>query len=148
MNNYFIVGEGRWRELFLTNAQVFKLFTEKKALSPYTVGIGFGEFKKENIFLSLSGGAMLVRQTNKKVVVNQPAEQLFLYQRDVLCDSIVEMNQLIQQGDKVLVLNQKGDYLGIGKVVIPATNILEQKRKKELGIKNLIDLGWYLRKGQ
>ena len=63
-----------------------------------------------------------------RVYVNEKAEQLFLYARDIFLDSIIKGKK---QGF-VLVCNSKNEPLGIGKF---EGNIL----------KNIIDLGFYLR---
>ena len=68
--------------------------------------------------------------------------------RDIYCKSIISIKKGISREDKVLVTNASNDYLGLGKILLPISDFGDPKKKDEVAIKNIIDLGWYLRKGK
>jgi 60S ribosome subunit biogenesis protein NIP7 len=73
------------------------------------------------------------------VKVSDKAEKLFLYGRDVMPESILELREPRgRECNVVLVLNRHGEPLGWGRIVRKANSIY---------IQNLIDAGWYLRSG-
>jgi 60S ribosome subunit biogenesis protein NIP7 len=69
------------------------------------------------------------------VVVNRRSERVFLYGRDVLPEGIVEIKPS-NCGGMLVVLSEDREPLGWGRVV-----------KRRRIVKNIIDLGWYLRSG-
>ncbi|MCK5047574.1 MAG: hypothetical protein KAS22_13395, partial [Candidatus Heimdallarchaeota archaeon] len=111
-------------------------------------GLGIGEIKKNDLLLTLSGGYFVSPYTDKKVIINPDSEQLFLYKRDIHCKSIISIKQGLSRNDKVLVTNTSNDYLGLGKILLSISDFNDPKKEDEVAIKNLIDLGWYLRKGK
>lgn len=147
LDNYqFIIGEGHWRELFLTNENTIKLFKDT-SISPYSIGLGFGEYKRGKLLLSLSGSSFISKLTDKKAIVTEAGEQAFLYRRDILNKSICQINSTIKINEKLIVLNQQKDALGLGRLIIEQEDIRKNHKKDQIAIKNIIDLGWYLRKG-
>jgi len=105
----------------------------------YGAGISFGSFEvksgqknKIKFSISLEGMSLISKDIAKNyVVVNKKGETLFLYGRDIFKSSILEING----GGKVAVFNKNKELLGIGSY--GGGDI----------IKNIIDKGWYLRKG-
>ncbi|MHA1170723.1 MAG: NIP7 pre-PUA domain-containing protein [Candidatus Heimdallarchaeota archaeon] len=77
---HFIIGDGNWKEVFITNKATSTFVTNEKRVSPYSIGLGIGEIKNKNLLLTLSGGY--------------------------------------------------------------------SKKRDEVALKNIMDLGWYLRKGK
>lgn len=124
-----LIGEAARREVFITTKEVYKTLKKIKK-EPYTVGIIIGEFRRNKFFPSLEGVKFA---KYKKIYVNDKAEQLVLYGRDVFPNSIIKGEKLKPE-EKCIIANKKGEILAIGKV---------EKDK----IKNIIDRGWYLRKG-
>lgn len=124
--------EGRC-EIFATTPQVVQVL-EGLGRNPYSVGLYIGEIKGGRFFLGLEGASLIAPHTTKRVIVNENAEQLFLYGRDVFYNSIVDFSAC-KRGDRCLIVNTKSELLGIGKV------------EKDM-VKNLMDRGWYLRKGE
>ena len=106
----------------------------------YGAGISFGNFEikrsgsenKIKFSISLEGMSLISIDIIKNyVIVNKKGETLFLYGRDVFKSSILEING----GGKVAVFNKNKELLGVGNY--GGGDI----------IKNIIDKGWYLRKG-
>lgn len=125
--------DGR-REVFMVPRETLEVLG-KLGVEPYFLGLYLGEIKKDRFFLSLEGGMLLARGCGKKVVVDQRVEQLVLYGRDIFINSVQEATPGLKEGDKCLILNEKGEFLAVGRV---------ERRI----IKNLLDRGWYLRKGE
>ena len=144
----FFVGEGRWKELFITNKKVKEMLDDNANISPYSIGLGFGEFREDGFIISLSGANFIVKDTNRLIKVNTKAENLFLYRRNILCQSITEVNNESEIDEKVLVVNEHNEFLGFGKLKISPLEVFLEKNEKQLAVKNLMDLGWYLRKGK
>ncbi len=129
-----LVAVGGRREVFLTNPSTFGVL-EKLKVNPYFTGLYIGEIRNEKFALGLEGGYLLAPSSRKRIVVGDSVEQLVLYGRDVFINSIREAYPGMKKGDRCLILNRRGEFLAVGKV--------EGKI-----IKNLIDRGWYLRKGE
>ncbi|NHJ86575.1 MAG: hypothetical protein FK734_14005 [Asgard group archaeon] len=144
----FIIGEGKWKEVFITTNENASLILENTMISPYTIGLTIGEIKNDYLLISLSGGQLIAKKSEKKVIINQTAEQLFLYSRDIHSSSILSVDKTLQIGDKVLVMNEDDEFLGIGKIELLMNDLAKNENKDKTAIKNLIDLGWYLRKGK
>ncbi len=145
---HFIIGEGNWKEIFITNTSTANTIRNLNKITPYSIGLGIGEIRNDEFLFSLSGGGFIFDYSNKKAIINIDAEQLFLYKRDIHCKSITSIKEGLLQGDKVLIANSNNDYLGLGKIVLPISEIKNPQNEDEVAIKNIIDLGWYLRKGK
>ena len=143
----FIIAEGKWKELLLTNHYTINMFTENIIKNPYSIGISFGEFKKNAFLINLGALSILKKYTNKLIIISDEAEQLFLYKRSIIINSVIEISKQITKGDKAIIINQKKDALGIGELLIEPSEIGKQP-KNEFIVRNIIDLGWFLRKGK
>ena len=111
---------------------------------PYLAGLAIGELKKQ--FMPSIAGADLFARYGKRnkfyVVVNKKAENLFLYGRDIMGESIVEASEALYQNEVVIVLNRRFEAIGIGRTRF-AGRLLFQKGK--VTISNIVDAGYYLR---
>ncbi|HUT82235.1 MAG TPA: PUA domain-containing protein [Candidatus Bathyarchaeia archaeon] len=146
--SFLLAGEGNWVEIFITNNETNALLEINPQITPYSVGLGLGEIKDEEFHLSLGGAFEIAKLSKKKVIINSEAEQLFLYQRNVLSKSIIFCDETFYEKERIFVMNEKGDCLGIGKLLLSAKELrLEENANKE-ALQNLMDLGWYLRKGK
>ncbi len=148
LENRFMVGEGNWRELFIVNPTTYELVINDEMISPYSVGLGFGEYKKSGLLLSLGGAGILCNQTEIKAVLVDEAEQLFLFKRDIISTSISQITKKVNIGDKVIVVNTKNEFLGVGKLEQILDDIINHKDTRSIALRNIIDLGWFLRKGK
>ncbi len=108
-----------------------------KLININCIGIIFGELElKQNnklkFTISLEGLSILEKNISKNyIIINSKSETLFLYGRDIFKSSVIKLNG----GGKVAVFNENKELLGIGNY--GGGDI----------IKNIIDKGWYLRKG-
>ena len=110
---------------------------------PYYGGLMVGEIKKK--FLPSMQGADLIARVSKKfpyIIVNEIAEKLILYGRNVLGQSIIETTEMLNENEVVILLNVKGEPIGIGKTNF-AGKSLHQNGKAT--VTTLVDAGCYLR---
>jgi ribosome biogenesis protein Nip4 len=146
--NHFLIAEGRWREIFIITKEIQEFIHQNKEISPYSVGLGFGEFRNQIVYLSLSGASFIANLTNKKAIISSEGEQPFLFQKHILVKSIISCSHSCKINEKLIVTNQKGDFLGIGQLKVAVNKLKDEKIADHMAIYNLMDLGWYLRKGK
>lgn len=146
--NCFMIAEGKWKEIFIITKAIQKLLLENKTITPYSAGLGFGEFRNQMVYLSLSGASYIIQLTDKKAVISNEGEQPFLYQKHVFAKSVIRCSQICKVDEKIIVTNQLGDFLGIGQLKITVNKLKIEDLANQIAIYNLMDLGWYLRKGK
>ncbi len=131
-NKLFVVSTGR-KEIFVVDKFLYEIY-KKLNREVYCLGLYIGEIKKNFFLLSLELASIIEPFTKNKIIVNEKAEQLFLYGKDIFENSILKSFKKFKYGERCLVLNKHHETLGIGKYMGKV-------------IKNLMDRGWYLRKG-
>ncbi len=122
---------------------------QKRGKHPYALGLHMGRFRRNKFIPSLELGYMVSRSTNACVIVNTEGEKNFLYGKDLLIKSIIDVKSPIQKGQIVILLNREEEYIGLGKALESITKKNNRIITKQTGfiIKNIVDLGWYLRRG-
>ncbi|WP_292460892.1 PUA domain-containing protein [Methanothermococcus sp.] len=137
--NLYVLEDKENYEVMYANKEVFETLKNFDR-NIYGAGILFGNFEikrsnnenKIKFSISLEGMSLISKDIIKNyVVVTKKGETLFLYGRDVFKSSILEING----GGKIAVFNKNKELLGVGNY--GGGDI----------IKNIIDKGWYLRKG-
>lgn len=131
-----VVGEGKRKEFFITNKATAQTLEEMKK-SPYSVGLYIGEERGGSFILGLEGAEMIAKHCQKRIIVNQKAEQLVLYGRDIFPKSILDSSSGLRKGERALVYNERDEVIGIARVTLG-----------KIFAENLVDRGWYLRKGE
>lgn len=124
--------------------QYFLLNKELKKLAKgdfFYAGVYLGKVKNGKFFPSFNLLRMIAEGEANKVIVNEKTAWLFICGRDIFKCGIVKAAGLGRKGDYVLVLNQNGECLGFGKILI---NLNEAERG--VVIKNILDLGDFLRR--
>lgn len=76
--------------------------------------------------------------------MNNKGEMLFLYGRDILVESVVDVTDDVRENDMVMVCNARDDIIGIGRSEFDASRIREVE--KRVVVENFVDRGEYLRK--
>lgn len=112
-------------------------------LQPYAAGLEIGELGKQ--FTPTVAGAYLFARSGKSrlcVQVGDNAEKLVLYGRDVMGDSIIEADPDLDENELVIMTNQKGEAIGIGRTRFAGKSLLQKGR---ITITTLADAGRYLR---
>ncbi len=150
-NVYAYIYEGYFNEVYAINKNAKKIIDEilEKKKHPYALGFHVGRIRKNKFIPSLELGYAAVAKTNAYVIVNNKGEKNFLYGKDIFTESIIDIGTTIREKQVVLVLNDKHEYTGIGRSLGAITKRRDQilvPRRKVI-IKNIIDLGWYLRRG-
>ncbi|HEY1247606.1 MAG TPA: PUA domain-containing protein [Nitrososphaera sp.] len=117
-----------------------------KILEPYHVGLVIGHLKKQ-FMPSLAGADLFARHARENnkfyIVVNEKAENLVLYGRDVMGDSIINASESLCQNELVILLNTKFEAIAIGRTRYSGKLLFE---KGKVTISNITDAGYYLRK--
>jgi ribosome biogenesis protein Nip4 len=75
-----------------------------------------------------------------KVITLSKGEQRFLYGRSLAVQEVQSEKLDRDQPRKVLVVNDQGEGLGYGELMKTSAG--------DMVVKNHLDLGWYLRRGQ
>lgn len=132
-----LVAQGGRREVFLASRRACRTLAAM-GREPYFAGLYIGEVRKGNFVLGLEGAALIGREA-RRVYVSDEAEQLVLYGRDVFSKSVTKAVGEPRQGDRCLIVNSRSEVIGIGRFKGP---------REEVSIENVLDRGWYLRRGK
>jgi 60S ribosome subunit biogenesis protein NIP7 len=134
---------------FLTDGKRVCLVSKELAgivakVQPDECGLVMGKLGKQ-FSLSLAGAGLLARLSNQRkyrVSVSDNAEQLVLYGRDVMGESVIEAPQDLGENETVIITNRNGEAIGIGRTRF-SVKLLSQKGR--VTITTLVDAGSYLR---
>jgi 60S ribosome subunit biogenesis protein NIP7 len=113
-------------------------------VAPEYAGLVIGVLQK-GFTPSIPGADLFVRHAKRNgyyVTVSDNAEQLVLYGRDVMGDSITTVSDTLDENELVIILNSKQEAIGIGRTRFAGKSILQ---KKKVTITTLADAGLYLR---
>ncbi|MHA1231329.1 MAG: NIP7 pre-PUA domain-containing protein [Candidatus Helarchaeota archaeon] len=158
-NKHFVVGHGKRKEIFLISKCLYEIYTKlKKFRSPYYLGLFLGTIVKNKFIYSLNSLQILNKYSNKKIITNYRGEIQFIYGNDLYSKHILKIPINFKKYDKILVVNSRNELLGLGMTLYPILKSISQDdtmtkkndkiTKQNIKIKNLIDIGWYLRKGK
>jgi predicted RNA-binding protein (TIGR00451 family) len=113
-------------------------------MQPYLAGLEIGELKKQ--FVPSMAGADLFARSGKRnefyITVNENAEKLVLYGRDVMGDSITEAHDTLDENELVIILNGRHEAIGIGRTRFAGRSLLQ---KGKITVTTVADAGYYLR---
>jgi ribosome biogenesis protein Nip4 len=133
------------KEVYLTTRDSYKMISEYASLSH--VGMLVGYLKRRSFVPSMAGADLISRVGVKFpfVIVNQTAEALVLYGRDIMNGSILDYGNLGRNNNTTLIiLNENRVPIGLGITTVSiAKNILTLD--KRIVIKTVVDAGYYLR---
>ena len=134
----------RIREVYLTTKDNSKLLSENTFLS--YIGMLIGHLKRRSFVPSMAGADLISRVgvNFPYVTVNQTAEALVLYGRDIMYASIVDYGDLRKNNTIVIILNENRVAIGLGITTVPIdenSHIVANR----IVIKTIIDSGHYLR---
>jgi 60S ribosome subunit biogenesis protein NIP7 len=137
-----LVKDGIRKEVYAISDDLLG-FINKAKLNIVCAGIKVGEVGKRFRF-SLEGTFYLANKKRKRIYVNNKGEMLFLYGRDILAESVVDVTDDVRENDMVMVCNARDDIIGIGRSEFDASRIREVE--KRVVVENFVDRGEYLRK--
>ncbi len=110
-----------------------------------SLGIWLGEIVKDRFRLSIAVINRLSEITESVVVVSDKGAQSFTYGRSIIRESVLEVDYNLERGQRVVVLTQDGRCVGLGVLSVDAHKI-NRLAKDRLVVKNVIDIGWYIRR--
>ena len=137
LNREFIVRkENRY---YLLNRQLRKL------VSPgfFYAGTYLGKVRKGAFFPSLLLLRMMAKGNSNRTTVDAKAEWLYICGRDIFRSGIIEVKGSQRRGAHTLVLNQKQECLGFGRILKGSE---EEHDGNQPTIKNVLDIGDLLRR--
>ncbi len=111
---------------------------------PYNAGLAIGELKKQFV-LSIAGADLFARYGKRNkcyVVVSEKAENLVLYGRDVMGESIVAASNGLDENEMVIILNRRFEAIGVGRTRFAGRSLFQKGR---VTISTIADAGYYLR---
>ncbi|MHA1265153.1 MAG: hypothetical protein ACTSRS_07975 [Candidatus Helarchaeota archaeon] len=143
-----IISEGRWKEVFLVTSNLREIFNEiRNVRNPYLIGLYFGDISEGHFRISLAGITEIAKYVAYKTVLTDQGEKKVLYGRNLQKKDIAQMPSVVIKGNLSILINRKEDVLALGKYLFNRQEI-EHLEMKTIIIKNIIDKGWYLRKGK
>ena len=108
----------------------------------FYAGEYLGAVKGASFFPSFLLLAKIAETKANKVMVDKKTAWLFICGRDIFRQGILKGNNL-KKGDHTLVINEKNECLGFGKIMV---NLRGVPDSKEVAVKNILDLGDFLRR--
>ncbi|MFW9918658.1 MAG: PUA domain-containing protein [Candidatus Thorarchaeota archaeon] len=109
------------------------------------LGIWLGDMIKDRLRLSLPILEKLSTLTENIIVVNKKSAEAFTYGRSILKEGVASLSATLERGKRVIVKDQQGHVLGLAVLSVDG-RLLEKLGKEKLVAKNLVDIGWYLRR--
>jgi ribosome biogenesis protein Nip4 len=109
------------------------------------LGKQLGVMIKGSFRLSLQILQEMAKLTSRLLVVSKRGAEAFTYGRSILKESIVSLDPELKRGQRVLVVNKGHDCLGIATLSVDAKMIDRLSRDSLVG-KNIIDIGWFIRR--
>jgi ribosome biogenesis protein Nip4 len=109
----------------------------------FYAGVFLGKAKEGKFFPSFNLLSMLAKKDANRIVIDKKAAWLFICGRDVLAKSVVRVFGSGKKHSNVLVLNEFGECLGFGRIV---GNLSEKGRSNDIAVRNVSDVGDFLRR--
>ena len=111
---------------------------------PYSAGLAIGELKKQ--FIPSIAGADLFARNGKRnkyyITVGEKAENLVLYGRDIMGESIEDASDALDENELVIVLNTAFEAIAVGRTRFAGRSLFQKGR---VTVSTIADAGYYLR---
>lgn len=108
----------------------------------FYAGEYLGTVKGSSFFPSFILLRMIAKTKANKVIIDKKTAWLFICGRDIFRKGILNGNNL-KKGNYTLVLNENNECLGFGQLMM---NLRGVPDSKEVAIKNILDIGDFLRR--
>jgi ribosome biogenesis protein Nip4 len=118
-----------------------KLTTMTDTLDIQFIGKELGSIDKGRFRLSLQ----ILELTESFIIVSRQGAEAFTYGRSIIRQSVRELNRSLVRGQRVLVLNENRECMGIAALSVDASK-LTRLGADRLVAKNLVDIGWFIRR--
>jgi ribosome biogenesis protein Nip4 len=109
----------------------------------FYAGTYLGKAKEGKFFPSFNLFGMLAKNGANRIILDRKAAWLFICGRDVLGMSIARVWGPGKKNTNTLVVNEFGECLGFGRIV---GNMTDKTRLDELAVRNVSDVGDFLRR--
>ncbi len=138
------LNDSKIKEVCLTTKDNFNLISSNVSLSH--TGMLIGHLKRRSFVPSMAGADLIARVGSNFpfVTVNQAAEALVLYGRDIMYGSIVNFGNLSRNNTILIILDENRVAIGLGVNTVPIGKNI-QILDKRIVIKTIVDAGHYLR---
>lgn len=128
----------------LVTDRIEELMMMTHMMQPFSLGLAIGELKKQ--FLPSMAGADLFARYGERnrfyIVVGEKAENLVLYGRDIMGESIVEASDALGENELVIVLNSASEAIAVGRTRFAGKSLFQGGR---VTVTTIADAGYYLR---
>ncbi|MFW9807357.1 MAG: hypothetical protein ACFFFK_11570 [Candidatus Thorarchaeota archaeon] len=121
------------------------LIEQAETLDIQFIGKEFGSVEKGRFRLSLHILSELAKLTESVIKVSRQGAEAFTYGRSIIKQSVEELNPSLTRGQRVLVLNENHECLGIAALSVDASRVGKLGADR-LVAKNLVDIGWFIRR--
>jgi ribosome biogenesis protein Nip4 len=118
---------------------------EPTEFEPFSLGLFFGKVLKNKFRPSLSIIDRLNEFTHSKITVSRQGAESFTYGRSIIRESVLDIPEDLKREQRVLILDEKGVCIGLAKLSVDSAKI-NRLAKDRLVAKNLMDIGWYIRR--
>ena len=130
--------------VYLVTDNIEELMMRIHMMQPFSLGLAIGELKKQ--FLpSIAGADLFARYGERNkfyIVVSEKAENLVLYGRDIMGESIVEASDALGENDLVIVHNTASEAIAVGRTRFAGKSLFQSGR---VTVTTIADAGYYLR---
>ena len=109
------------------------------------IGKELGSIDKGRFRLSLHILNEMLEMTESVIIVSRRGAEAFSYGRSIIKESVLELDQSLVRGQRVLVLNENRECIGIAALSVDAPK-LNRLAGDRLVAKNLVDIGWFIRR--
>ena len=109
------------------------------------LGLWLGDKSHDKMQLSLPILERLADLTENILIATPQSAQVFTYGKSILKEGVVRLKPSLKRKQRVIVKDQEGNVLGLAMLVIDAF-MRTKIGKEKLVARNLIDIGWYLRR--
>jgi ribosome biogenesis protein Nip4 len=110
-----------------------------------SLGFWVGNLSGGYLKLSLPAVEVVLPHTLNVLMVAKQAAESFTYGRSILKESVLYMDESLQRGQPVIVVNEANQSLGLASLTVDA-RMVNKLGKEKLVAKNIIDIGWFVRK--
>ncbi|MHA1313507.1 MAG: NIP7 pre-PUA domain-containing protein [Candidatus Helarchaeota archaeon] len=146
-DDVLLVREGKWKEVYLTSRCLLEFLENiRNDNVPRHVGIRIGRFRRDSFRFDVESLDVIARLSMPRVVLLEKGEQTALYGRNIPKSGIKTPLPELNKNAFVLLENEQGDVLGLGKMLKDPKSFMAAL-PKEIMIEVILDRGWYIRKG-
>jgi ribosome biogenesis protein Nip4 len=109
----------------------------------FYAGVYLGKLRGSRFFPSFLLLTMMAEGRANKTVVDKKTAWLFICGRDIFKKGILQLKGSERKGEYTLILNEYNECLGFGKIL---RNIRKEKDANKIVVKNILDIGDFLRR--